>query len=297
MMNPVERVTGTHASAVEGKVKLDPRKSLWITLMLIGSILAPFHFSWSAFGVFLVSSYFTLLLGHSVGMHRMMIHRSFNTSKPLERLFIFIGVLVGMGGPSNIIKIHDTRDWAQRLPKCHEFFSHKRSYIQDIIWQLFCKFDFEKPPLLTIEDNLKNDPYIKFFDSSWWGIQLFVASALYMFGGLGWVLWGCCLRVFISIAGHWSVTYFCHNPGPAKWYVKNAGVQASNLRFGGFITHGECWHNNHHAFPESAQIGLEPNQVDPAWVVICALERVGLVTNVGRPRKLSQQEDLKQLTS
>ena len=296
-MNPVERVNGTHASAVEGKVKPDIQKSLWITLMLIGSILAPFHFSWSAFGVFLVSSYFTLLLGHSVGMHRMMIHRSFNTSKPLERLFIFIGVLVGMGGPSNIIKIHDTRDWAQRLPKCHEFFSHKRSYIQDIIWQLFCKFDFEKPPLLTIEDNLKNDPYIKFFDSSWWGIQLFVASALYIFGGLGWVLWGCCLRVFVSIAGHWSVTYFCHNPGPAKWYVKNAGVQASNLRFGGFITHGECWHNNHHAFPESAQIGLEPNQTDPAWVVICVLERVGLVTNVGRPRKLSQQEDLKQLTS
>jgi len=164
-------------------------------------------------------------------------------------------------------------------------FSHKRTYFRDLTWQLFYKFEFDNPPILVIEDELIDDNYIEFFDKYWCLIQLLLGAVLY-----------CCLRVFVSIAGHWSVTYFCHNPGPAKWRVKGAGVQASNLRFGGFITHGECWHNNHHAFPESAQIGLEPNQIDPAWWVISALEKQGLVSNVGRPRSHTQQEDLEKIS-
>jgi stearoyl-CoA desaturase (delta-9 desaturase) len=44
--------------------------------------------------------------------------------------------------------------------------------------------------------------------------------------------------------------------------VKGASVQASNIPWIGFITHGECWHNNHHAFPEFARIGLEKGQTD-----------------------------------
>lgn len=297
MMKPVERVDGTNASAIDGKVILDLRKTVWISIMLIGSCLAPFFFSWSALLVFLVTAYFTLLIGHSVGMHRMMIHRSFDAPVPLKRFLIFIGVLVGMGGPSNIIRVHDMRDWAQRLPNCHPYFSHTQSYLKDIIWQLFCRFEFDRSPDLIIESELTDDPYIRAFDKSWWVIQLLFALILFAAGGVSWVLWGCCLRVFTSIAGHWTVTYFCHNPGPAKWHVKNAGVQASNLRFGGFITHGECWHNNHHAFPESAQIGLEENQLDPAWSVIQFLEKLGLARKVGRPRPLAQQDDLEAASS
>ena len=165
-----------------------------------------------------------------------------------------------------------------------------------MIWQLFCKFEFVDPPNLTIERELSTDPYIQFYDKWWWAAQLLLAVIFYMLGGLGWVFWGCCMRVFLSIFGHWSVTFFCHNPGPAKWRVKNAGVQASNLRFGGFITHGECWHNNHHAFPESAQIGLETGQLDPAWWVIQFMEKIGLVSEVGRPRNLEHQEDLVKIT-
>ena len=297
MMKSVERVNGAQASSLHGAVKIDFKKTIWISVMSVGSVLAPFHFSWSALAVFLVSSYLTLLIGHSVGMHRMMIHQSFDAPKPLKRLLIFIGVMVGMGGPSQIIKMHDVRDWAQRLPECHVFFSHKENYFKDIFWQLFCKFEFKNPPTITIESELSQDPHIRFFDKYWWIIQILIGCALYLIGGIDWVLWGCCLRVFVSSAGHWSVTYFCHNPGPAKWHVKGAGVQASNLRFGGFITHGECWHNNHHAFPESAQIGLDPNQLDPAWAVISALEKLGYVTDVNRPRDRSQQEDLRRISS
>ena len=296
MMKPVERVNGIGASALDGQVILDWRKTVWMSIMISGSLLAPFYFSISALCLFLSLSYLTLLLGHSVGMHRMMIHRSFQAAPPLRRVLIFMGVLVGMGGPSNIVRVHDIRDWAQRLPDCHDFFSHRRNYFKDVCWQLFCRFEFEREPVLIVEAQLANDTYIRIFDKYWPHIQIGFALILFSIGGISWVLWGCSLRVFVCVLGHWSVTYVCHNPGPGKWHVLGAGVQASNLQLteylGGFLTHGECWHNNHHAFPESAQIGLEDGQFDPAWEVIKTLKKWGWVYNVGRPREKSAREDL-----
>ena len=74
--------------------------------------------------------------------------------------------------------------------------------------------------------------------------------------------------------------------------MRGASVQASNLPLLGIVTHGECWHNNHHAFPESARIGLEAGQSDPAWALIHCLERIGWVHTVGLPRPEGEREDL-----
>ena len=295
MMEDVLRVSGQDACPSGGTVKLDPVKCFWNGGMIFGAVcLAPFHFSWSALALFLILTYITLLIGHSVGMHRMMIHRTFRCLKPIERLLIYIGVLVGIGGPSAIIKIHDTRDWAQRKAACHDFFSHKRSYLRDVTWQLFYKFDFRKPPLLTIEDSLAHDPWIRFFDATWRLHQLALALILYAIGGFPWLVWGVCVRVSASTIGHWSITYICHNPGPGHWDVKGAGVQASNLNinFAGLLTHGECWHNNHHAFPESARIGLERGQTDPAWWIIKTMQKRGWAIDVKLPRGINLRDDL-----
>ncbi|MEP3891203.1 MAG: acyl-CoA desaturase [Hellea sp.] len=268
-------------------------KILWYGGMIVIALaLTAFYFTWSALFVFLSLTYFTLLIGHSVGMHRMMIHRTFRCAKPLERLLIYIGVLVSIGGPTSIIKMHDTRDWAQRQKDCHDFFSHRRSYFRDVTWQLFYKFKFESPPYVTIEKRLSDDPWIQFFDKTWRFHQVILAGILFVLGGLPWVVWGVCLRVAVSTIGHWSITYICHNPGPGKWYVKEAGVQASNIDFAGFLTHGECWHNNHHAFPESARIGLDKGQTDPAWWVINTMRNLGLATHVNLPRDDKRREDL-----
>ena len=39
---------------------------------------------------------------------------------------------------------------------------------------------------------------------------------------------------------------------------------------------------------------LEPGQVDPGWAVIRAMEKVGLVWNVGTPRPVASREDLEE---
>jgi stearoyl-CoA desaturase (delta-9 desaturase) len=59
---------------------------------------------------------------------------------------------------------------------------------------------------------------------------------------------------------------------------------------------GECWHNNHHAFPESARIGLAAHEIDPGWSVLKWLAAAGLVWNLRLPRSEFDREDLARVT-
>lgn len=292
MMEPVLRVDGQRADPCSGQVRVDWPKAVWNGVMIVGTGFALVNASWQAVLLFLTLTYTTLLIGHSVGMHRMMIHRTFTARKWLERTLIYIGTLVGVSGPTGIITIHDTRDWAQREPKCHDFFGHTRPFLIDLFWNLFCRFEFKRPPRVTVETDIAHDPFYRFLDKTWRVHQLPLALVLYWAGGWVFVGWGICVRVLISAAGHWTVTYFCHNPGPGRWWVKDAGIQASNLPGLGLLTYGECWHNNHHAFPESARIGLDEGQSDPGWWVISALQKLGLIFDVSLPRGSHARSDL-----
>lgn len=292
-MEPVRRIKDTGFKEIVGTVKYDYPKALWnLGMLFTGILLAPFTFSLEALALFIISTYLSLLVGHSVGMHRMMIHRTFDCPRLIQNLLIYIGVLVGMSGPFGIIRIHDIRDWAQRKSDCPAFFSHTKSYFKDLWWQLTSRFEFERPPEVQIEFKFAKDKFIVFLEKSWRWHQLMLALILFTIGGVSFVVWGVCLRIGVSVVGHWSITYFCHNPGPGKWRVKGAGVQASNISGLGLLTYGECWHNNHHAFPESAKIGLEKGQVDPAWWFIVLLSKLGIASNIRTPRPMDEREDL-----
>ena len=82
-VNTLVEVPG--CSPVQGTVRWDVGHSLWNGSMLVVSLtIAPLVFSWAAFVVFLVLTGSTILLGHSVGFHRRLIHRSFDCPKWLE---------------------------------------------------------------------------------------------------------------------------------------------------------------------------------------------------------------------
>src|SRR5664279_2415782 len=110
MRNDVWRIDAAGANADDGVVIWAPAKSLWNSAMFLTAfVLTPMYFSWGAVILFLVLSYVTLLFGHSLGMHRRLIHKTFECSKALERLLVWLGVMVGMAGPFGILRIHDVR--------------------------------------------------------------------------------------------------------------------------------------------------------------------------------------------
>jgi len=256
---------------------------------------APSTISISSLLVFLALSATTLCLGHSLGMHRKLIHHAFDCPKWLEYLFVYLSTLVGLGGPFTMMRTHDTRDWAQRLPQCHPFLSHQSGMLKDFYWQLNCKLHLTHPPLLTYSKLLQQDKFYRLLQATSIFQQALVAFVLYGLGGWPWVVWGMCARVSVSIFGHWLVGYFAHNSGHRDWHLHQVAVQGYNVNGLGLITFGECWHNNHHAFPGSAKLGLEKNQPDPGWQILKFLTKFNLVWNIKTPGNLPSRDNLVKL--
>ena len=55
---------------------------------------------------------------------------------------------------------------------------------------------------------------------------------------------------------------------------------------------GEAWHNNHHAYPGSAMLGLYKDEPDPGWWVLNALYNLGIVQNIKLPKQLPVRSEL-----
>jgi fatty-acid desaturase len=281
------------SDAVTGSVLWQPHKSLWITSMTLGALIgAPLLFTWGALALFLATTATTVCLGHSLGMHRRLIHRTFDCPMWLERLFVYLGTLVGMAGPFGMIRQHDMRDWAQRKPTCHPYLAHRASLICDGYWQLHCELKLAHPPELRMERRVAADPFYRFLDRTWMAQQLPWAVLFLALGGWPWLVWGIAVRVAASVTGHWLVGYFAHNRGRRSWYVHGAGVQGYNVAYCGLISMGEAWHNNHHAFPGSARLGLKPGETDPGWWVLMALANIGLVWGIRTPELLPNRANL-----
>jgi len=71
-------VENNQTNASKGKVFWSPIKSTWFLfhafVALVGGYL---FFSWEAFLVFVIFTGVTLCFGHSLGMHRRLIHNSY----------------------------------------------------------------------------------------------------------------------------------------------------------------------------------------------------------------------------
>jgi stearoyl-CoA desaturase (delta-9 desaturase) len=286
-------VVGTKCDPVRGKVRWAPTKSLWIGSMSATALVAgPIYFSWDALLLFVLTTGITLCAGHSVGMHRRLIHNSFACPLWLEYLCVYLGVLVGMAGPVGMIRLHDMRDWAQRQHACHDYFAHRASFWRDGWHQLHCRLDLENPPQFQLEPRLAHDRVYGWLERTWMGQQLPWAILFYALGGLPWLVWGVCARVAVSVTGHWLVGHYAHREGGQTWVVRGACVQGYDVKVAGLISMGESWHNNHHAFPGSAKLGLEPGQIDLGWTLILAFQRVGLAFDIVTPEGLPDRPAL-----
>jgi fatty-acid desaturase len=279
--------------AVAGSVRWKPAKSLWITGMTLTALLGgPAYFTWGALALFLATTAATVCLGHSLGMHRRLIHRAYGCPLWLERLFVYLGTLVGMAGPYGMIRQHDLRDWAQRKPRCHAYLAHRSSILRDGWWQLHCELELAHPPALVLERRVAEDRFYRVIELSWMAQQLPWAALFLAVGGMPWLVWGIAARIAASVTGHWLVGYFAHNRGPRSWHLEGVGVQGYNVPYCGVITMGEAWHNNHHAFPGSARLGLKPGEADPGWWVLLGLARIGLVWDLKTPEMLPRRPNL-----
>jgi stearoyl-CoA desaturase (delta-9 desaturase) len=276
-----------------GTVRYSPIKSFWFIGMATGALIGGWlTVSWAALGVFICVTATVLLFGHSLGNHRKLVHDSFKCPKWLEYALVYLGVQVGLAGPIGLLRQHDLRDYAQRLSECHPYLRHGRSAWVDVWWQLNCELVLHRPPAVRIEPTIIQDRFYRLLERTWMAQQLPGALLLYATGGWAFVWWGVCARITAGVFGHWLIGYLAHNQGQIVREVRGAAVQGRNVRFTSLLTMGESWHNNHHAFPGSARLGLHPGEWDPGWWVLQVLRHVGLVWDVKLPADLPPRPEL-----
>jgi fatty-acid desaturase len=228
-------------------------------------------------------------------MHRRLIHNSFSCPLWLGYLLVYSGVLVGMAGPIGLMRQHDLRDWAQRQANCHDDLCHRRGFWLDGFWQLHCELELAHPPRFRLEPRLEGDRVYDWMERTWMLQQLPLAALLLALGGWSWVVWGVALRVSLCVSGHWLIGHLAHNQGPMRWRVDGAGVQGHDVPIAALPSMGESWHNNHHAFPASARLGLRDDQPDPGWWLILALRQLGLAWDIKTPATLPARAALVRL--
>jgi stearoyl-CoA desaturase (delta-9 desaturase) len=136
--------------------------------------------------------------------------------------------------------------------------------------------------------DLLRDPVIRFIDRTFfvWALAGFVVPF-----GLGWLiggsvmhgvsgmLWGGLVRVLLVHHSTFSVNSLCHFFGRRAYDTDD---ESRNVFWLSIPTLGESWHNNHHAFPTSAEHGMKGWQIDPSAWLIGGLERLGVVWDVVR---------------
>jgi stearoyl-CoA desaturase (delta-9 desaturase) len=289
-------VADARTDPVEGTVRWAPAKSLWIgTMSVLAVVLGAPLFTWDAFALFLASSAVTLCFGHSVGMHRKLIHGSFECPLWLERVCVYLGTLVGMAGPYGMVRLHDFRDWAQRQPACHAYSRHGAGFWRDAWWQMHCRLVLTHPPRFRLEQRLADDRFYALVERTWMLQQAPLAVLFFAIGDWSWVVWGIAVRVSVCVTGHWLIGHFAHRRGRQTWIVEGASAQGYDVPLAGLISMGESWHNNHHAFPNSAKLGLFPGQIDLGWWLIRSFERLGLAWQVKTPADLPIRPGLRRL--
>ena len=229
----------------------------------------------------IVLVYITVCLGHCVGLHRCIIHQTFNTFEFVKKTLLFFSCLSGIGGSLNWIKVHALRDHWQNQGYAPSALTYKNSLIYDFFINLHCRI-YPKDPLHVerLPQGLIRNSTVLFFEKAWVFLNLFLFLLLWRFTSLSNAIFLVPFRVSISIVGHWLVGYIVHKWGYKTYNIKGAIEEGRNSLILGWLTFGEAYHNNHHKFPDSASMGLKRVELDIGYLTILFLKKIKLAWDV-----------------
>jgi stearoyl-CoA desaturase (delta-9 desaturase) len=248
---------------------------------------------WLDLGV-MAALYVLTGLGVTVGYHRLLTHRAFQTSKPLQYAFAILGSMSVQGPVLHWVADHrkhhahtdeDGDPHSPHLAGRGIIGSIKGLWHAHVGW-LFSLKDRAEPERYArdwLEDRGMRAIDRLFF--VWLALGIAVPFAIGLgvrgsvVGGLQCALWGGLVRIFFLHHVTFSINSVCHFFGRRAFATED---ESRNVFWLAPLSFGESWHNNHHAFPRSAFHGLRASQIDPGGMVIRLLEKLGLAWNVIR---------------
>jgi stearoyl-CoA desaturase (delta-9 desaturase) len=236
--------------------------------------------------------YLVTALGITIGFHRLLTHRAFQTYPWLERIFAVMGSLSVQGSVMDWVAdhrkhhAHTDREGDPHSPHVGHgsglgglLYAHVGWLLEtqgQADWKRYAPDLYEDPGMRRIG---RSFPLLALLSLL---IPTLAGFALHGFtagGALRGLVWGGLVRIFLVHHVTWSVNSVCHFFGSRRFDIED---HSTNVGWLSVLSLGESWHHNHHAFPRSAFHGLRWYELDPSGVIILLLQRVGLAWNVVR---------------
>ncbi len=281
----------------------------------LGAVLLPFAATIAAAALFwnrLVAPidlaiaavmYLLTAVGITVGFHRLLTHRSFQTSKPMEYLFAVLGSMAVQGPVISWVAdhrkhhAHTDKDGDPHSP--HVGHDGGVRGVLAGLWHAHTgwlmstqgRADWKRYAPDLYEDRGMRMISRQFVPLILAGLALPALAGYLVSGTLAGaatgLLWGGLVRIFFVHHVTWSVNSVCHFLGSRRFETDD---HSTNVFWLALPSLGESWHHNHHAFPRSAAHGLKRWELDPSALIIATMERVGLARNVVRISSERQTE-------
>jgi stearoyl-CoA desaturase (delta-9 desaturase) len=238
--------------------------------------------------------------GITVGFHRLLTHRAFQTYPWLERTFAVLGSLAVEGS---------VLDWVADHRKHHAFADEEGDPHSPHVghgsglrglwhahtgwlfetqgqadWKKYAAELYEDPAMRAIG---RRFPLLVLATLALPTLAGFVLNGFTAAGALEGYVWGGLVRIFFVHHVTWSINSICHTFGSRRFDVMD---RSTNVWWLAPFSLGESWHHNHHAFPRSAFHGLRWYELDLSGLFILGLQRVGLAWNVVRIAPERQQQ-------
>jgi stearoyl-CoA desaturase (delta-9 desaturase) len=244
--------------------------------------------------------YLITAVGITVGFHRLLTHRAFQTYPWLERVFAVLGSLSVQGSVMDWVAdhrehhAHTDREGDPHSPHVGHgsglrglWHAHTGWLLEtqgQADWKRYAPELYEDPRMRTIG---RRFPLLAMASLVVPTLAGFCLHDFTLGGALRGLIWGGLVRIFLVHHITWSVNSVCHFFGRRRFDTND---HSTNVAWLALFSLGESWHHNHHAFPRSAHHGLRPWELDPSGLIISALGRVGLAWNVVRITPERQQQ-------
>ncbi len=248
--------------------------------------------------------YLFTAVGVTVGYHRLLTHRAFQTYPWLERGFAVVGSLSVQGSVMDWVAdhrkhhAHTDKEGDPHSPHVGHGNGLRGLWHAHTGWLLETQgqADWKRYAAELYEDDAmrrigRRFPLLVLLSLLLPTAAGFILHGFTLGGALRGLVWGGLVRIFLVHHVTWSVNSVCHFFGSRRFDTQD---RSTNVAWLSVPSLGESWHHNHHAFPRSAYHGLRWWEIDPSGLIISTLERFGLAWNVVR---IPPERQLKKATA
>jgi stearoyl-CoA desaturase (delta-9 desaturase) len=229
-------------------------------------------FAWGLAALW-AASHFLRAVGLTLAFHRYYAHRAFQMNRAARFFWTFVATAAMQKGPLW---------WAGHHVNHHKYADREGDphspavsgvYYAHIGWFLNDERHKRLEPNNPVVRDFGRAPEIVFLDKYFFVPPALLAAAMFLIGGMPWLVWGYCLPTVTLAHATFAINTVNHMFGSRRFDTID---ESRNNAVTAFFAAGEGWHNNHHRYQRAARNGFYWWEFDLTWYVIGMMSLVGL---------------------